>query len=48
MSDKLSAKDILAAVDMGAKNIWKELNDNQKKNISFWLMNRYASSVAGK
>ena len=48
MSNKLSVKDILAAVDMGAKNIWKELNDNQKKSISFWLMNRYASSVAGK
>ena len=45
--EKLPIKDILAAVDMGAKNIWKELTDEQKKQVSFWLLNRYVSSVKG-
>jgi len=45
---KIPVKDILAAIDMNAKSIWKELDDDQKKSISFWLLNRYVSSVAGK
>jgi len=48
MSNKLPVKDILAAIDMGARFVWKELDADQRKSISFWLMNRYASSVAGK
>lgn len=48
MSNKLPVKDILAAVDMGARSVWKELDIDQRKSISFWLMNRYVSSVAGK
>jgi hypothetical protein len=44
---KLPLKDILAAVDMGAKSVWDELSDEERKQISFWLMNRYASSIKG-
>jgi len=44
---KLPVKDILAAIDMNSKNIWKELDQEEKKSISFWLLNRYASSVTG-
>jgi hypothetical protein len=44
---KLPIKDILAAVDMGAKSVWDELSDSEKKQVSFWLLNRYASSVSG-
>jgi len=44
---KLPIKDILAAVDMGAKNVWDELSDDEKKQVSFWLLNRYVSSVKG-
>jgi len=44
---KLPIKDILAAVDMGAKEVWDELSDNEKKQVSFWLLNRYVSSVKG-
>lgn len=47
MSDKLSLKQILACVDMNYKNAWKEFNDDEKKSVSFWLHNRYVSSVAG-
>jgi hypothetical protein len=48
MAEKLPIKDILAAIDMGAKSVWDELNDEEKKSVSFWLLNRYVSSVNGK
>lgn len=44
---KLPIKDILAAIDMGAKNVWDELSDEERKQINFWLLNRYVSSVNG-
>ncbi len=44
---KLPVKDILAAVDMGAKNVWDELDNDERKQVSFWLLNRYVSSVTG-
>ena len=43
----LPIKDILAAVDMGAKTVWDELSEEEHKQISFWLLNRYVSSVNG-
>jgi len=43
----LPIKDILAAIDMGAKSVWDELSDEEKKQVSFWLLNRYVSSVNG-
>ena len=47
MTDKLPLKDILAAIDMGAMSVWDELTDDEKKQINFWLLNRYVSSVNG-
>ena len=44
---KLPIKDILAAVDMNAKGVWKELSDEERKQVSFWLLNRYVSAVQG-
>ena len=44
---KLPVKDILAAIDMNAKSVWDELSDEERKQVSFWLLNRYASSVVG-
>jgi len=43
----LPVKDILAAIDMNAKNVWNELSDEEKKQVNFWLLNRYVSSVKG-
>ena len=40
-------KDVLACIDSDAKSVWKELDDEQKKCVNFWLLNRYASSVLG-
>ena len=44
---KLPIKDVLAAIDMNAKDVWKELSDEERKQVSFWLLNRYISSVKG-
>ena len=44
---KLPIKDILAAIDMGAKSVWDELSDEERKSVSFWLLNRYVSTIAG-
>jgi hypothetical protein len=44
---RLPIKDILAAVDMNAKSVWKELTDEERKQVSFWLLNRYVSAVQG-
>ena len=45
--NKLPIKDILAAVDMGALTVWDELSDEERKQVSFYLLNRYISSVKG-
>lgn len=44
-SDKLTIKDETAAIDLGAKDLWDNFTDDQKKTISFFLLNRYASSI---
>ena len=44
---KLPIKDILAAIDMNAKSVWKELSEEERKSVSFWLLNRYISAVQG-
>lgn len=43
--EKLPIGDILAAVDKNARDVWDMLDDEQRKQVSFWLLNRYASSV---
>ena len=45
--NKLPIKDILAAVDKGALTVWDELSDEERKQVSFYLLNRYVSSVKG-
>ena len=45
--EKLPINDILAAIDMGATNVWDELTPEEKKQVSFWLLNRWASGVRG-
>jgi len=46
-AEKLPIKDVLAAIDMGAKSVWDELDVDQRKQVSFWLLNRYVSGVSG-
>lgn len=48
MSDnKLTLKQILGCVDLNYHNAWKEFTAEEKKSVSFWLLNRYASCVQG-
>ena len=47
MQKKLPLKDVLAAIDLNAKNVWDELTDKERKQVSFYLLNRYVSSVKG-
>ena len=46
-SDKLEIKEILSWIDNGERDIWNHLEDDHKKQISFWLLNRYVSVVQG-
>ena len=45
MSDKLTIKDETAAIDMGAKDLWDNFTEEQRKQISLYLLLRYASSI---
>ena len=47
-NQKLPLKDILAAIDMNGKSVWNEFSDEERKQVSFWLLNRYVSSIKGK
>jgi hypothetical protein len=44
---KLTLKEILPQIDSGNADWWDTLTDEQKKQISFWLLNRYVSSSSG-
>lgn len=45
MTDKLTIKDETAAIDMGARDLWDNLSEDQKKQISLYILIRYASSI---
>ena len=47
-TNKLPLKDILAAIDMNAKNVLDDLSDDERKQVSFYLLNRYVSAIKGK
>jgi len=44
---KLPLNEIFMAMDMNAKGAFKEWSDEERKELNYWLLNRYASSVAG-
>jgi len=45
MSNKLELKDILSAIDQGGKDIWDLLDEEQRKSINLFTLNRFVSSV---
>jgi hypothetical protein len=47
MSEKIELKEKLAAVDMGAKSLWDDITDDQRKSLKseFFILNRYISNV---
>jgi hypothetical protein len=50
MSEKIELKEKLAAVDLGSKNMWDEMDAEQQKSLKseFYILNRYISNVAGQ
>ena len=42
-AEKIAIKEILSWIDNGQSDIWNDLEDEHKKQISFWLLNRYVS-----
>jgi hypothetical protein len=50
MSEKIELKEKLAAVDIGAKTMWDEMDDEQRKSLKqeFFILNRYISNVKGQ
>ena len=46
-AEKLAIKEILSWIDNGESEIWDHLEDDHKKQISFWLLNRYVSGIQG-
>ena len=44
---KLPLNEIFMAMDMDAKGAFDEWSDEERKELNFWLLNRYASTVAG-
>jgi hypothetical protein len=46
-AEKIAIKEILSWIDNGESAIWDQLEDEHKKQISFWLLNRYVSGVQG-
>ena len=44
---KLPLNEIFMAMDMNGKGAYDEWTAEERKEINYWLLNRYASSVAG-
>lgn len=47
MAEKLKLNEILAAVDINEKMLWDALDDDQRKSVVFFTLNRYVSNVNG-
>lgn len=47
MKKNLSLTQIFASIDKDFKEMWKVFTEDEKKDINFWLLNRYISSVNG-
>jgi hypothetical protein len=47
VSEKLELKEKLAAIDLGARSLWDDVNEDERKRIKgeFFILNRYISSV---
>jgi hypothetical protein len=47
MKDEIPLKEILAAIDLNGKEVWDDLAESQQKQITFFTLNRFISSVGG-
>lgn len=47
MSEKLQLSEILGAFDLGGRDVWDELSESEKKQVSFYILNRMMSFSNG-
>lgn len=47
MPKKLELKEVLGAIDLGGRQLWEDLSDDEKKDVVFFVLNRWISSVNG-
>lgn len=47
MSKKLALKEVLGAIDLGGRTLWDELSEEERKGVSFYILNRMCSFVNG-
>ena len=47
MVDKIDIFDVLGAADLGARDLWDTLTDEQRNQVVFYTLNRWCSSVNG-
>ena len=47
MTEKIALKEKILAVDLGAKNLWDDIDDDQRKALKseLWILNRYISNA---
>jgi hypothetical protein len=45
MTQNLKLEEILFAIDIGCKELWDQLSDQEKKSINFYTLNRFISGV---
>lgn len=48
MSEKITIKDVLAAIDLGERHLWDSLTADQRKDVTFFTVNRWASSIKSR
>jgi hypothetical protein len=47
MNEQIPLKEVLASVDSNYRELWDDINDDQRKALKneFWILNRYISNV---
>jgi len=47
MTEKIALKEKILAVDLGAKNLWDDIDEDQRKALKneLWILNRYISNA---
>lgn len=48
MNHKLKIEEILFAVDIGCKELWDGLTDQEKKSVNFYTLNRFVSNIKSR
>lgn len=47
MKEKIPLKEVLSAIDLGARSLWSKLSQDEQNSISFFILNRMCSFTNG-